>query len=103
MAWCCANCANDCSSFRNDGFSADRWQQFARIRGLPPAKTPATTIVKLNQAVLKALGTAQIRESFDNFGIEATGSSPEQFASTMKKDFEYWGRIVKASGFKIDN
>jgi tripartite-type tricarboxylate transporter receptor subunit TctC len=70
---------------------------------LAPAKTPVTSIAELNQAVREALETPQVRESFDNFGIEATGSSPEQFASIMKKDFEFWGRIVKASGFKIDN
>lgn len=69
---------------------------------LAPAKTPVTSIAELNQAVREALETAQVRESFDNFGIEATGSSPEQFASIMKKDFELWGRIVKASGFKIE-
>ncbi len=70
---------------------------------LAPPKTPAATIAKLNQAVRKVLGTAKLRTTFENIGLEPTGCSVEEFASIIKTDFEDYRQIVKVYNFKISN
>lgn len=77
---------------------ADEW-----LGLFAPPKTPATMIAKLNQAVRDVLGTARVRQPFENLGLEPTGSSVEDLEAIVKKDFEHWREVVKVYNFKIDN
>ena len=36
-------------------------------------------------------------------GVEPTGTTPEAFAAILKSDYERWGVVIKASGFKADD
>lgn len=77
-----------------------------RIRGegwygiYAPAATPARQIARLNEAVRHAIATPQFGERMTTFGVQPTGSSPEEFARIQKSDSDLWGPVVKASGFK---
>jgi tripartite-type tricarboxylate transporter receptor subunit TctC len=35
-------------------------------------------------------------------GVEAVGTTPEQFAAYLKQEVAKWGKVVKASGAKAD-
>jgi tripartite-type tricarboxylate transporter receptor subunit TctC len=37
-----------------------------------------------------------------NEGGEVLGGTPEQFSSLLAKDTAHWGKIIKASGIKLD-
>jgi tripartite-type tricarboxylate transporter receptor subunit TctC len=69
---------------------------------LGPAGLPAAIVQRLHATVVKALATPQVRERFAQMGVEAVGSTPEEFAAFIKEDFARWQRVVQAAGIKPD-
>ena len=41
-----------------------------------------------------------IRERVLKVGLDPTGTTPAELAEIQKSDHDYWGPIIKASGFK---
>ena len=66
------------------------------------AGTPATVINRLNQEVVRFLKTADVKQKFFDHGIEAVGSSPEDFAAAMKSDMARMGKVVEEAGIKLN-
>jgi tripartite-type tricarboxylate transporter receptor subunit TctC len=65
-----------------------------------PAKTPRTIIDRLNHEIVRFLGSPEVRDKFMNSGVEAVGSSPEQFAAAIKSDMTIIGRLIHDAGIK---
>ncbi len=68
-----------------------------------PAKTPADVVQRANKALRAALAMPDVVEGLAQMGLEAQSSTPEELGARMKRDYEYWGPIVKAIGFKADS
>lgn len=69
---------------------------------LVPAKTPREVINRLNQATLKALQTADVRERLGKLGAEPLAMSPEQFDAFIKEELVQNAEIIKAAGIKAE-
>ena len=69
---------------------------------LAPAKTPAAIINRLNQEIVRVLNMPEVKEQFFNAGVEVVGSSPEQFAATIKSEIAKLGKVIKDAGIKVD-
>ena len=67
-----------------------------------PAGIPKPVVQRLNQALIEALRSAQVRERVAAQGFELWTSTPEELATTIRTDRDKWGRIVKGSGAKVD-
>jgi len=67
-----------------------------------PAKTPAAIIKRLNQEIVRALNLPDAKEKFFNAGVEVVGSSPEQFAATIRSEVSSVGKVIKDVGIKVD-
>ena len=67
-----------------------------------PAGTPAAILQKLNQEMVKVLQSAEARERLFNSGVEAVGSTPEQFAMTLKNEMVKWGKVIKDAGIRSE-
>ena len=67
-----------------------------------PAGTPRDVIDRLYTEVAKAAQHPETRAKFQQFGIKAIASTPEEFAKTMREDTARLGEIVKASGAKAE-
>ena len=67
-----------------------------------PAATPRETIKKLNAAVVRALNSPDVAARMNGIGQTPSPSTPEEFAKQIRAEFERWGKIVKASGAKVD-
>ena len=65
-----------------------------------PARTPAPIINRLNQEILLLLNRAEVKEKFLNAGVETVGSSPEQFAATIKSEVARLGKVIKDAGIR---
>ena len=65
-----------------------------------PAKTPAAVINRLNQEIARFLRTPEAKEKLFHAGVEAVGSSPEQFAATVKLEAAKWGKLIKDLGIR---
>jgi tripartite-type tricarboxylate transporter receptor subunit TctC len=64
---------------------------------LAPAKTPREIIVRLNAELMKMLQRPDVRARFAAEGIEALGSTPEEFGTYIKSEIERWSRVIKAA------
>jgi len=67
-----------------------------------PAGTPRQTIAKLNAAVVRALNSPDVIKRIQSLGQTPAPSTSEEFAQQIRQEFERWGRVVKASGAKVD-
>jgi len=63
-----------------------------------PARTPAAIISLLHQEIARALNRAEVKELFLNSGAEVVGSTPEEFAATIKADMARLGKVIKDAG-----
>lgn len=68
-----------------------------------PIKTPAAAVAKINQEVRELLKAKDVIDRLATFGFEPGGESPEEFARTVAFEFERWGPVVRASGFKAED
>jgi tripartite-type tricarboxylate transporter receptor subunit TctC len=79
------------------GYASDTWYGL-----LAPAKTPKEIVAKLQQAAVKGLHSAQVRERFAKLGAEAVGNTPEEFARLLAQEQKTWTKVVKDSGAKAE-
>jgi tripartite-type tricarboxylate transporter receptor subunit TctC len=69
---------------------------------LAPAGTPSAIVNRLAEEMKKSLGRPETRERMKGLGAVTVGDSPAEFAAFLKKDYERWSRVVKASGVKAE-
>ncbi len=65
-----------------------------------PAGTPPAVIERLSQAAQAAMADPALRKRLLDMGLEPTGQGPAHLAQVLKDDFDRWGPVIKASGFK---
>src|SRR5918999_2578830 len=53
-----------------------------------PAGTPAEAIQRLNSVLVKALSSAEVRETLTRQGLEPAGNSPKEFADYIAREME---------------
>jgi tripartite-type tricarboxylate transporter receptor subunit TctC len=68
-----------------------------------PVKTPVETVNNLTSAIREALKKEEIKAAFTEISYEIATASGADFARLIKSDFERWGPIVKASGYKPED
>lgn len=69
---------------------------------LVPVATPADTVRRLNEEVAKAIKTPDIAGKLPDFGLEVIAGSSAQFAQSISRQLERYGKLIKASGAKVD-
>jgi tripartite-type tricarboxylate transporter receptor subunit TctC len=79
------------------GFSGDLWVGLFAVKGTPPEITQ-----KLGQAVQQSLNDKTTRDKLVSQGAEVLSATPEQFARILADDLVKWGKIVAATGAKLD-
>lgn len=65
-----------------------------------PAKTPSAVVARLNEVVVAAVRSPELRNRLMALGLQPTGTSASEFAKIQKTDMDLWGPVIKASGFK---
>ena len=70
---------------------------------LMPANTPPAIVAKAAAVINEALKSAELKETFSKFGMDALQGSPESFAALIKADLAAWGPVIKASGFTAED
>jgi tripartite-type tricarboxylate transporter receptor subunit TctC len=65
-----------------------------------PAKTPREIVAKLNDAVVKALRSPDVRERMGQIGFDVVASTPDEFGRFMKEEVDRWTEVVKRGGIK---
>ena len=73
------------------------WQAIAAPAGTPPA-----IVQRLNQIVVKAMNTQDVRDRMASQGFDVVANTPEQFSDFLKKEVARWKIAVKESGATLD-
>lgn len=79
------------------GFELEAW-----VGLFAPAGTPPEVIAKLSENVKKVLEQPETKKRSDTVGIEARYMDPAGLGALVKKDTEYWGKIIKAKNITAD-
>lgn len=78
-------------------FEALSWQGL-----FAPAGTPAPVLARLNEEVVKILQSPDMQEFFASRGFVVAGNTPAEAKRFVAAEIEKWGRIVKASGARVE-
>lgn len=79
------------------GYEAGPWYGF-----LVPTGTPREAITRLNAESLKAMTYPEVKERMAATGLTPLGSTPEEFSALVRSEVEKWGKVVKATGMRVD-
>ena len=69
---------------------------------LTVAGTPAAIVATLHQQFVRALNTPEFREYAAANGTAIGGEPPEEFAAFLSAESAKWGRLIKASGIRME-
>jgi tripartite-type tricarboxylate transporter receptor subunit TctC len=62
-----------------------------------PAKTPRAIIARLNAEAIKAAHSQDVKTVLIGDGLEATGTTPGEFAAFVKTEIAKWMKVTKAA------
>lgn len=69
---------------------------------LVPAGTPAAVVNRLSTEMRRSLNKPETRVRMKGLGAVVVADTPSEFAAFLKKDYERWDRVIKASGVKAE-
>lgn len=67
-----------------------------------PAGTPKEIVTRLSLELNRILSSQDARDWFAEQGSEPIVETPEQFTAYIRKEHEYWGKIIREAGMKIE-
>lgn len=79
------------------GFKTVTWNGL-----MAPAGTPPAVVARLADAVKEALAFEGTQSKFQQMGVDAIGSSPREFAETLRADIAIWSEAGKAANLKME-
>jgi tripartite-type tricarboxylate transporter receptor subunit TctC len=89
--------ASDTPTFKELGYDIEASAWYALFA---PAGTPKDLIDRYAKAAIAALKLPDVRKRLEDMGLEPTGLGPEALAKILRTDYDKWGPVIKASGFK---
>jgi tripartite-type tricarboxylate transporter receptor subunit TctC len=90
--------APEVPTFKELGYSALEAPIWFGIVG--PGGMRPEVVKRLNETFVQAMRTPPVRERMARLDLEIREMNAAQFAALMKADYERWGNIVRASGWK---
>jgi len=69
---------------------------------LAPAGTPVAMVNRLSEELRKSLAKPETMPRLKALGAITVGDTPAEYATFLKKDYERWARVIKASGVKAE-
>jgi tripartite-type tricarboxylate transporter receptor subunit TctC len=67
-----------------------------------PAGTPEPIVNRLNAEIAKAMNAREMKDALYAVSSQVVTNSPQQFSAYIKAETEKWGKLVKASGARVD-
>jgi tripartite-type tricarboxylate transporter receptor subunit TctC len=79
------------------GYEANGW-----YGAFAPASTPRELIARINGEMNRAMRLPDVAQRLAGDGVEAVGTTPEQFGSYLRQEMAKWGKVARAAGAKFD-
>jgi tripartite-type tricarboxylate transporter receptor subunit TctC len=80
------------------GFDVTAWSGV-----IAPAGIPAGMVARIHAETSRVLAVSAIRDKLLAMGLEATGSTREQFDQFVRSEATKWADVVKRSGLKLES
>jgi tripartite-type tricarboxylate transporter receptor subunit TctC len=87
----------DVPTFKESGYDLVALPWYAMFA---PAGTPQPIIEKYSAAAIAAVRDPAMRGRLEDMGLEPTGLGPAELGHILKADYDKWGPVIRASGFK---
>ncbi len=69
---------------------------------LAPAGTPRDIVNRLSAETAKAINQSDIKDRFNQIGIEPVGNGPEQAARFLADEISKWSKVITTAGVKAE-
>jgi len=79
------------------GFESGTWYGL-----FVPSGTPKDAVMRINDAVSRAMQAPEVRDKFIAQGAELLSGTPQDAAAYTRAEVLKWGKVVKASGARVD-
>jgi tripartite-type tricarboxylate transporter receptor subunit TctC len=89
--------APEIPTFKEQGFNLEASAWYALFA---PARTPKDLIDRYAKAANDTVRAPEMKQRLDQMGLEPTGLGPAELGRILKTDYDKWGPVIKASGFK---
>jgi tripartite-type tricarboxylate transporter receptor subunit TctC len=67
-----------------------------------PAGTPPAMVKRINEEVTKVSASPELQKYYLSIAQRATSGTPEQFSELIKRDWDYYGKLVKKMNLKLE-
>ena len=89
--------APEVPTFKELGYNIEGNGWFALFA---PAKTPKDVIDRYARATIEVIRAPDMKQRLEQMGLEPTGLGPGELGAILKADYDKWGPVIRASGFK---
>jgi tripartite-type tricarboxylate transporter receptor subunit TctC len=79
------------------GFELEAW-----VGIFAPAGTPPALVNKLSGEIKNALDQADTKQRAAAQGVELRYQSPEALGSFLRKEIDYWGKVIRTANITLD-
>ncbi len=86
-------------TFKESGYDIEGSAWYALFA---PAGTPQPIVDKLAAAAIDAVRQPDVRQKLEPLGLDVTGLGSAEMAKILRADYDKWGPVIRASGFKAD-
>jgi tripartite-type tricarboxylate transporter receptor subunit TctC len=77
------------------GYTATTWNSIMTTAG-----TPKEVVSKLNDALVRAMRSPDMKESLAKIGQDPAWSTPEELSTFLIEETEKWRKVIQATGLK---
>ena len=89
----------DVPTFKESGYDIEGSAWYALFA---PAGAPKDAVAQLSKAAIDAVHAPDVQKKLTTLGLEPTGYGPDKLGAILKADYDRWGPVITASGFKAD-
>jgi tripartite-type tricarboxylate transporter receptor subunit TctC len=83
--------------FREQGYGALTQREW--FGAFAPARTGSAEIAAANESIRQALGEADVQEQWKRLGLSVTMSTATELQTAMRSEHDFWGPLIRNSGF----
>ena len=77
------------------GFVAENWWG-----AFLPAGTPKNVADRLHATLTRTMGSAEIKQRFEEMGVEALSGTPDALRDFVRAESDKWGKLVQEAGIR---
>ena len=92
-----ASLAPEIPTFKELGYDLEATAWYALFA---PAGTPKEIVDRYARAAIDAVRSSDVKQRLEQMGLEPTGLGPAELAKILRTDYDKWGPVIRASGFK---